>query len=147
MAHIKLNFYSKDYVECLVNQSPGLVRLGDQGHLLMVRLLSSPAGFKQMQQANFVNNELDKWANHFNYRYILRFFSVVGFSIALHSSLRRNSSECSLYDEALSIRVLLFVFLTRCDHVSHLSWCNIRNRTMEEWDISTLLRTMDSQSP
>ncbi|CAH0381377.1 unnamed protein product [Bemisia tabaci] len=60
----------RPYLEKIIEIKPSLLHLGDKGLLLLIRFLSLPEGFKYLQDANFVSNELTRWANHFNFKYV-----------------------------------------------------------------------------
>ena len=45
----------------LVKLRPSVLHLGYKGALLLARLLSIPAGFKFLTDANYVDHELEKW--------------------------------------------------------------------------------------
>lgn len=57
------------YLESLVNTRPSLLHLGDKGHLLLIRFLSTTSGFTFLSDANFVVNELENWEKGYNYRW------------------------------------------------------------------------------
>lgn len=54
-------FIRQANLESLVKMRPSLLHLGDKGALMLCRLLSVPKGFKYLAEANYVNNELEKW--------------------------------------------------------------------------------------
>ncbi|CAH1775574.1 unnamed protein product [Owenia fusiformis] len=54
----------------LVQMRPSMLHLGDKGALLLCRFLSIPSGFKFLRDANYINNELDKWHESFNTKYV-----------------------------------------------------------------------------
>uniref|UniRef100_A0A1B6C0I0 Rapamycin-insensitive companion of mTOR domain-containing protein n=1 Tax=Clastoptera arizonana TaxID=38151 RepID=A0A1B6C0I0_9HEMI len=60
----------KEYLETMINVRPSLLHLGDQGLLLLIKFLSLPQGFSYLNEANFVTKQLQKWATHYNYRYV-----------------------------------------------------------------------------
>jgi rapamycin-insensitive companion of mTOR len=45
---------------------PTLLQLGDRGRLMIIRFLSTQSGFSYLNDANFVQNELQLWKNSFN---------------------------------------------------------------------------------
>ncbi|KAK6640058.1 hypothetical protein RUM43_008335 [Polyplax serrata] len=62
--------YDQEYLESLINIRPSLLHLGDKGRLLLIRFLSTSSGFMFLNDANFVQNELENWEKEYNYRYV-----------------------------------------------------------------------------
>ncbi|XP_059471780.1 rapamycin-insensitive companion of mTOR [Neocloeon triangulifer] len=60
----------KPYLEALVQLRPTLLQLGDRGRLLLMRFLSTQSGFSYLNDANFVQNELQLWKHSFNEKYV-----------------------------------------------------------------------------
>uniref|UniRef100_T1J225 peptidylprolyl isomerase n=1 Tax=Strigamia maritima TaxID=126957 RepID=T1J225_STRMM len=56
-------------LEALIALRPSLLHLGDRGQLLLVRFLSTPLGFKYLNNANYVNHEMDKWRKTYCLKY------------------------------------------------------------------------------
>lgn len=52
----------------LIGLRPNIHQLGDRGILLLVRFLSSTAGYKYLFDSGFVTNQLHNWGVHFNFR-------------------------------------------------------------------------------
>lgn len=59
---------SQEYLEAVLCAPPSVLHLGDRGQLLLVKLISSPRGFRTYQEANFINTLLDKWATTYCYK-------------------------------------------------------------------------------
>lgn len=72
------------YLESLVNTRPSLLHLGDKGHLLLIRFLSTTSGFTFLSDANFVQNELENWEKRYNYRYVGLIEGDLHDSVTLH---------------------------------------------------------------
>ncbi|XP_063227632.1 rapamycin-insensitive companion of mTOR [Bacillus rossius redtenbacheri] len=76
--------HDKMYLDAIIALRPSLLHLGDRGLLLLIRFLSTPAGFTFLQDANFVSNELEHWATSFNYRYVRLVEGEIHDSFTLH---------------------------------------------------------------
>lgn len=76
--------YDPVYLESLVSTRPSLLHLGDKGHLLLIRFLSTTAGFTFLSDANFVQNELENWEKRYNYRYVGLIEGDLHDSVTLH---------------------------------------------------------------
>lgn len=83
----------KSCLEKLVVQKPDLLHLGDKGLLLLIRFLSVPTGFELLNRDQFVTNEIKRWAEHFNYKYVRLMESELLDSLTLHQR-----SEYGRYD-------------------------------------------------
>jgi rapamycin-insensitive companion of mTOR len=57
-------------LETLVKLNPNLNHLGEKGSLLAVRLLAISSGFQLLNKNDFVVNEVKRWDDYFNYRYV-----------------------------------------------------------------------------
>ncbi|XP_054724795.1 rapamycin-insensitive companion of mTOR-like [Uloborus diversus] len=60
----------KENLEALISLRPSLLHMGDKGLLLLIRFLSIPTGFKFLQESNFLQNELERWAQVYNLKYV-----------------------------------------------------------------------------
>lgn len=83
----------KSCLEKLVTLKPDLLHLGDKGLLLLIRFLSVPSGFELLNKDQFVCNEIKRWAEHFNYKYVRLMESELLDSLTLHQR-----SEYGRYD-------------------------------------------------
>lgn len=72
------------YLELVIALRPSLLYFGDKGLLLLIRFLSSPSGFSYLSEASFVSNQLEKWATHFNYRYVQLMEADIHDCLTLH---------------------------------------------------------------
>jgi rapamycin-insensitive companion of mTOR len=61
-----MTFFVQPYLESVVALRPTLLQLGDRGRLMIIRFLSTQSGFSYLNDANFVQNELQLWKNSFN---------------------------------------------------------------------------------
>lgn len=57
-------------LETLVKINPNLGFLGERGTLLQIRMLSVPSGFQLFNKNDFLVNEIKRWDEHFNFRYV-----------------------------------------------------------------------------
>ena len=57
-------------IESLVKINPNVLHLGDKGVLLLIRYLSIPSGFNKFMQNDFILNEIKRWDEQFNFRYV-----------------------------------------------------------------------------
>lgn len=62
--------FLQPYLESVVALRPTLLQLGDRGRLMIIRFLSTQTGFSYLNDANFVQNELQLWKNSFNEKYV-----------------------------------------------------------------------------
>ncbi|XP_066994227.2 rapamycin-insensitive companion of mTOR [Anabrus simplex] len=74
----------KAYLDAVVSLRPSLLHLGDKGLLLLIRFLSTSTGFTFLHDANFVTNQLDRWATSYNYRYVRLVEGELHDSLTLH---------------------------------------------------------------
>ncbi|XP_026686268.1 rapamycin-insensitive companion of mTOR-like [Diaphorina citri] len=74
----------KHYLEAVIALRPSLLYFGDKGLLLLIRFLSTTSGFTYLNEANFVSNQLERWATHFNYRYVQLMEADIHDSLTLH---------------------------------------------------------------
>lgn len=83
----------RSYLEVLVSQKPDLLHLGDKGLLLLIRFLSVTNGFELLNKDQFVCNEIQRWSDHFNYKYVKLMEAELLDSLTLHQR-----SEDGRYD-------------------------------------------------
>ncbi|RXG72546.1 Rapamycin-insensitive companion of mTOR [Armadillidium vulgare] len=60
----------EEYLEAVLKNPPSVKHLGDNGQLLLAKLVGSPQGFKTYHECNLINSLLDKWATVFNLKYV-----------------------------------------------------------------------------
>ncbi|KAK8396470.1 hypothetical protein O3P69_005488 [Scylla paramamosain] len=75
---------NEEYLEAVLCAPPSVTHLGDRGQLLLVKLVSSPRGFRAYQEANFINTMLDKWATTYSYKYVRMMQLAIADSITQH---------------------------------------------------------------
>lgn len=80
-------------LEMLVVLRPNLKHLGEKGHLLHVRLLSLPRGFRVLGGSRYACLEMNRWAETFIYRYVHLVEAEILDSLTLHQR-----SEDGRYD-------------------------------------------------
>ncbi|KAB7494664.1 Rapamycin-insensitive companion of mTOR [Armadillidium nasatum] len=56
----------EEYLEAVLKNPPSVKHLGDNGQLLLAKLVGSPQGFKTYHECNLIHSLLDKWATVFN---------------------------------------------------------------------------------
>ena len=52
---------STEILELVVSMMPSLDHLGETGHPLMLRFLSTSVGFKYLKQSDYIDREIDDW--------------------------------------------------------------------------------------
>lgn len=52
---------STEVLELVVSMMPSLDHLGETGHPLMLRFLSTSVGFKYLKQSDYIDREIDDW--------------------------------------------------------------------------------------
>ncbi|GIX98311.1 rapamycin-insensitive companion of mTOR [Caerostris darwini] len=60
----------RENLEALISLRPSLLQLGDKGLLLLIRYLSVQSGFAFLQESNFLQCELERWQQVYNYKYV-----------------------------------------------------------------------------
>ncbi|KAJ8305360.1 hypothetical protein KUTeg_015905 [Tegillarca granosa] len=74
MAALNVMEESCDVETCLnslVKLRPSCLHLGEKGVLMLCRFISTTKGFRSLMEANYLNNELQKWYKSFNCKYVL----------------------------------------------------------------------------
>lgn len=61
---------SPNFLDGLIQLNPKLLHLGDRGLLLLIRFMSRDSGFNLLNKKNFIVNEIKRWDEHFNYKYV-----------------------------------------------------------------------------
>lgn len=57
-------------LETLIKVNPELLHLGERGLLLLIKFLSVESGFNALNKNDFVSNEIKRWDDYFNYRFV-----------------------------------------------------------------------------
>ncbi|KAK5644405.1 hypothetical protein RI129_005705 [Pyrocoelia pectoralis] len=86
-----------NYLEQLIKLHPDLLHLGEKGVLLLIRFLSSPNGFNKLKKNGFINNEIRRWDEFVNYRYVHIVENEISDTLTLHQR-----GEDGRYDKRLS---------------------------------------------
>lgn len=63
---------SMDVLEMVVAMRPTLDHLGDMGHPLLLKFLSTSVGFRYLWQGEYIDREMDDWFNERNHRYVVQ---------------------------------------------------------------------------
>ena len=63
---------SIDILERVVEMRPTLDHLGDIGHPLLLKFLSTSIGFRYLWQGDYIDREMDHWFNERNQRYTIQ---------------------------------------------------------------------------
>uniref|UniRef100_A0A1Y1M3X9 Rapamycin-insensitive companion of mTOR n=1 Tax=Photinus pyralis TaxID=7054 RepID=A0A1Y1M3X9_PHOPY len=86
-----------NYLEQLIKIHPDLLHLGEKGVLLLIRFLSSPNGFNKLKKNGFISNEIRRWDEFVNYRYVHIVENEISDTLTLHQR-----GEDGRYDKRLS---------------------------------------------
>ena len=54
---------STDVLQTVVEMQPTLDHLGEVGHPLLIKFMSTPTGFRYLYAANYIDREMDLWFN------------------------------------------------------------------------------------
>ncbi|TIB33360.1 hypothetical protein E3P77_01003 [Wallemia ichthyophaga] len=87
---------STEILELVVSMMPSLDHLGETGHPLMLRFLSTSVGFKYLQQSDYIDREIDDWFHERNAHYVV--LIEVYISHALGMSSFDQSEEAITFD-------------------------------------------------
>lgn len=71
-------------LETLVKVNPDVLHLGERGVLLLMRFLSIPNGYKMLNKNNFIANEIRRWDEYFNYKYVKQIEGEISDGLTLH---------------------------------------------------------------
>ncbi|KAG8226637.1 hypothetical protein J437_LFUL005288 [Ladona fulva] len=83
----------QEFLEKLVSLRPSLLHLGDPGLLLLVRFLSLPSGFTSLHDANFVSNEIQRWTQTYNVKYVRIVEGIMHEALSHHQRDEANISQ------------------------------------------------------
>ncbi|KAK4875147.1 hypothetical protein RN001_011569 [Aquatica leii] len=84
-------------LEQLIKIYPNLLHLGEKGVLLLIRFLSTPSGFNKLKKNGFVVNEIKRWDEFVNFRYVRIVENEASNTLTLHQR-----GEDGRYDKRLS---------------------------------------------
>ncbi|KAH9936411.1 Rapamycin-insensitive companion of mTOR, N-term-domain-containing protein [Fomitopsis serialis] len=62
---------SPDVLQSVVEMQPTLDHLGEMGHPLMLKFMSTPMGFRFLYSANYIDREMDIWFHERNLQYVV----------------------------------------------------------------------------
>jgi large subunit ribosomal protein L17e len=54
---------SKDVLQLVVEMQPTVDHLGEVGHALLLKFMSTPMGFRYLYDAGYIDREMDIWFN------------------------------------------------------------------------------------
>ncbi|PCH40022.1 hypothetical protein WOLCODRAFT_136614 [Wolfiporia cocos MD-104 SS10] len=60
-----------DVLQLVVEMQPTLEHLGETGHPLMLKFMSTPMGFRFLYHADYIDREMDLWLNERNLQYVV----------------------------------------------------------------------------
>ncbi|KZS99473.1 uncharacterized protein LAESUDRAFT_816934 [Laetiporus sulphureus 93-53] len=60
-----------DVLQTVVEMQPTLDHLGEIGHLLMLKFMSTPMGFRFLHAADYIDREMDIWFHERNLQYVV----------------------------------------------------------------------------
>lgn len=63
---------SMEVLELVVEMQPTLDHLGDIGHPLLLRFMSTPTGFRYLNSAGYIDREMDMWFHERNTYYVVQ---------------------------------------------------------------------------
>ncbi|CAO1616039.1 unnamed protein product [Sympodiomycopsis kandeliae] len=82
---------SPDTLEMVVSKRPTLDHLGETGHELLLRFLSTPGGLRYLLEGDYIDREMEEWFNVRNHRYAVQM--EVNLSRALSIHRRRDDAD------------------------------------------------------
>ncbi|KAG2009933.1 ste16 [Coprinopsis cinerea AmutBmut pab1-1] len=63
---------SKEILQLLVEMQPTMDHLGEIGHPLLLKFMSTPMGFRYLYDAGYIDREMDIWFNERNIYYVVQ---------------------------------------------------------------------------
>ncbi|RXW24422.1 hypothetical protein EST38_g1410 [Candolleomyces aberdarensis] len=63
---------SKDILQLVVEMQPTVDHLGEVGHALLLKFMSTPMGFRYLYDAGYIDREMDIWFNERNIYYVVQ---------------------------------------------------------------------------
>ncbi|CAO1619687.1 unnamed protein product [Parajaminaea phylloscopi] len=91
-------------LEMVVALRPTLDHLGEVGHELLLRFLSTPDGVRYLLEGDYIDREMDEWFNERGHRYSVQ----MEVSLARAMSIYRNELDSSLEEEFSGVPPLHF---------------------------------------
>ncbi|KAJ7175920.1 Rapamycin-insensitive companion of mTOR, N-term-domain-containing protein [Mycena filopes] len=85
---------SKDILQLVVEMQPTMDHLGEIGHPLLLKFISTPVGFRYLYEVGYINQEMETWFHERNMYYVVQ---VEVFLAKVFSS-----SSASDHEEALA---------------------------------------------
>ncbi|KAH9480426.1 Target of rapamycin complex 2 subunit ste20 [Psilocybe cubensis] len=62
---------SKEILQLVVEMQPTMDHLGDIGHRLLLKFMSTPMGFRYLYDAGYIDREMESWFNERNIDYVV----------------------------------------------------------------------------
>ncbi|KAF5382569.1 hypothetical protein D9615_002880 [Tricholomella constricta] len=63
---------AKDILQLVVEMQPTMDHLGEIGHPLLLKFMSTPIGFRYLYDAGYIDREMDMWFNERNIYYVVQ---------------------------------------------------------------------------
>ncbi|KAJ6585048.1 Rapamycin-insensitive companion of mTOR, N-term-domain-containing protein [Mycena capillaripes] len=63
---------SKDILQLVVEMQPTMDHLGEIGHPLLLKFISTPVGFRYLYDVGYINQEMDTWFHERNIYYVVQ---------------------------------------------------------------------------
>ncbi|KAF8139513.1 Rapamycin-insensitive companion of mTOR, N-term-domain-containing protein [Mycena galopus ATCC 62051] len=63
---------SKDVLQLVVEMQPTMDHLGEIGHPLLLKFISTPVGFRYLYDVGYINQEMDTWFHERNIYYVVQ---------------------------------------------------------------------------
>ncbi|EDR13794.1 uncharacterized protein LACBIDRAFT_309182 [Laccaria bicolor S238N-H82] len=63
---------SKEILQLVVDMQPTMDHLGEIGHPLLLKFMSTPMGFRYLYDAGYIDREMDMWFNERNIYYVVQ---------------------------------------------------------------------------
>lgn len=63
---------AKDILQLVVEMQPTMDHLGEIGHPLLLKFMSTPMGFRYLYDAGYIDREMDMWFNERNIYYVVQ---------------------------------------------------------------------------
>lgn len=86
---------SVDILQLVVAMQPTLDHLGDVGHGLLMKFMSTPVGFRYLFDSGYIDREMDIWLHEPNIHYLLRSRSGLRRPWSLFQWTTRTIYSCS----------------------------------------------------
>ncbi|SPO40478.1 related to protein ste16 [Pseudozyma flocculosa] len=86
---------SIDILEKVVAMRPTLDHLGDIGHPLLLKFLSTSIGFRYLWTGDYIDREMDHWFNERNHRYAIQVEVMLAEFFSVHRTSASSSASSS----------------------------------------------------